>query len=120
MVLIPIHHPGHWALIVIQIGNKEIGYYDSLNNDGTKSLHKIWEFLDTESMSRLKCGLEDSKWTYTSHQGIPLQQNGYDCGVFTCQYAECLSRGSSFNFNQQYMSGFREQMVAEIKKGALY
>uniref|UniRef100_A0A915EK34 Ubiquitin-like protease family profile domain-containing protein n=1 Tax=Ditylenchus dipsaci TaxID=166011 RepID=A0A915EK34_9BILA len=80
--------------------NEEIGYYDSLNNDGTKSLHKIWEFLDTESMSRIKCGLEDSKWTYTSHQGIPLQQNGYDCGVFTCQYAECLSRGSSFNFNQ--------------------
>uniref|UniRef100_A0A915EL79 FLYWCH-type domain-containing protein n=1 Tax=Ditylenchus dipsaci TaxID=166011 RepID=A0A915EL79_9BILA len=33
----------------------------------------LYEFLDTESMSRLKCGLEDSKWTYTRD---PLQQNG--------------------------------------------
>uniref|UniRef100_A0A915EM15 Ubiquitin-like protease family profile domain-containing protein n=1 Tax=Ditylenchus dipsaci TaxID=166011 RepID=A0A915EM15_9BILA len=76
MAQLNLVHTRHWALIVIQIGNEEIGYYDSLNNDGTKSLHKIWEFLDTESMSRIKCGLEDSKWTYTSHQGIPLQQNG--------------------------------------------
>jgi len=29
MVLIPIHLGCHWATVVVDIANKEIGYYDS-------------------------------------------------------------------------------------------
>ena len=35
-------------------------------------------------------------------QGIPQQMNGSDCGVFTCKYAEYISRGAEITFTQVY------------------
>src|ERR1700760_934573 len=36
----------------------------------------------------------------TSPQNTPQQENGYDCGVFTCQFLQALSRGEDFGFSQ--------------------
>merc|ERR1712043_132378 len=47
-------------------------------------------------------------------KGIPRQLNGSDCGVFTCQYAEFLSREASFEFSQGDMPRLRRRMAAEI------
>ena len=48
-------------------------------------------------------------------QDTPQQQNGYDCGVFTCQFLEALSRGEEeFGFTQDNMSYLRRKMVWEI------
>ena len=33
-------------------------------------------------------------------QDIPQQMNGSDCGVFSCKYAEYLSRDAPFTFSQ--------------------
>lgn len=45
----------------------------------------------------------------------PLQENGYDCGVFTCQFMESLSRGEdAFNFTQKDMPYLRRRMAWEI------
>lgn len=35
-----------------------------------------------------------------SLQDIPQQMNGSDCGVFTCKYAEYISRDAPFSFTQ--------------------
>lgn len=37
-------------------------------------------------------------------QDIPQQMNGSDCGVFSCKYAEYLSRNASFTFSQVCVS----------------
>jgi len=48
-------------------------------------------------------------------QDAPQQENGYDCGVFTCQFMESLSRGEEFfNFTQRDMDYFRKRMIWEI------
>ena len=39
---------------------------------------------------------------------IPQQENGSDCGVFTCRFGESISRRSPFNFNQVCDSLFSE------------
>lgn len=45
----------------------------------------------------------------------PQQENGYDCGVFTCQFLEALSRGEEmFRFTQQDMAYLRRRMIWEI------
>ena len=48
-------------------------------------------------------------------QNTPQQENGYDCGVFTCQFLEALSRGEEdFAFTQANMPYLRRKMVWEI------
>lgn len=48
-------------------------------------------------------------------QSTPQQENGFDCGVFTCQFLEALSRGEEdFPFTQANMPYLRRKMVWEI------
>jgi sentrin-specific protease 1 len=55
-------------------------------------------------------------WTTYTDPKIPRQENGYDCGVFTSQFIECLSRkGGYFDFAQKNMPYLRQKMVHEIK-----
>lgn len=53
-------------------------------------------------------------------QDYPTQENGYDCGVFTCQSLEYISRGAEFNFSQGNMSYLRQRMMLEIGRAKLY
>lgn len=53
-------------------------------------------------------------------QETPQQENGYDCGVFTCQFLETLSRGEeAFNFTQRDMAYLRRRMIWEIGNARL-
>lgn len=53
-------------------------------------------------------------------QDVPQQENGYDCGVFTCQFLENLSRGTDrFNFSQKNMPYLRQRMIWEIGRARL-
>jgi len=47
-------------------------------------------------------------------QNSPTQENGYDCGVFTCINAEFVSRNEPQTFTQSQMPYFRQRMVWEI------
>lgn len=47
-------------------------------------------------------------------QTIPQQNNGYDCGVFACMFAEAASRRGQFVFTQKDMPSLRKRMVYEI------
>ena len=53
--------------------------------------------------------------------GHPQQNNASDCGVFTCCYAETLSRGGAdFLFRQAHMPYMRERIGVEIVAQALF
>lgn len=53
-------------------------------------------------------------------QDIPQQENGYDCGVFTCQFLESLSRGEEFfAFEQRHMPYLRKRMILDIANAKL-
>ena len=61
------------------------------------------------------------KWTFgpTDEQLGPLQKNGFDCGVFLCQYAEHLSRRAPLDFTQAGMRNYRKRMIYELLTGEL-
>jgi sentrin-specific protease 1 len=50
----------------------------------------------------------------------PEQENNYDCGVFTCQTLEFISRGEEdFPFTQKDMPYLRQRMIWEISRSQL-
>jgi len=50
---------------------------------------------------------------------IPQQMNGSDCGMFTCKFAEYISRRARFTFSQKDMPYFRQRMIYEIVQNDL-
>jgi sentrin-specific protease 1 len=57
-----------------------------------------------------------SDWENYYNPKTPQQANGYDCGVFTSQFIECLSRRDGhFDFDQKNMPYLRRKMIHEIK-----
>ena len=45
---------------------------------------------------------------------LPLQTNAFDCGVFVCKYAECVTRRAPIDFTQANVPSLRQSMRREI------
>lgn len=61
-----------------------------------------------------KQDLQTDQWKKIRRTDIPTQQNGSDCGMFACKFAEYASRRAEIDFDQQRMPYFRKRMVWEI------
>nr|XP_042117534.1 sentrin-specific protease 2-like [Peromyscus maniculatus bairdii] len=116
IILVPIHQKVHWSLIVIDLRKQSIIYLDSMGQTGQSICETIFEYLQNESKTRRNVELDPLEWkrySMTSKE-IPQQLNGSDCGIFTCQYADYISRDQPLTFSQQHMPIFRKRMVWEI------
>ncbi|XP_052598807.1 sentrin-specific protease 2-like [Peromyscus californicus insignis] len=116
IILVPIHQKVHWSLIVIDLRKQSIIYLDSMGQTGQSICETIFEYLQIESKTRRNIELDPLEWkrySMTSKE-IPQQLNGSDCGIFTCKYADYISRDQPLTFSQQHMSIFRKRMVWEI------
>ena len=79
-------------------------------------LQKLREYVEAEHMDKKKKPIDLSEWADYSNPRTPQQSNGYDCGVFTSQFIECLSRRDGhFDFEQKNMPYLRKKMIHEIK-----
>ncbi|XP_062988402.1 sentrin-specific protease 2 isoform X2 [Elgaria multicarinata webbii] len=116
MILVPIHIRVHWALVVIDMRRETIKYYDSMGQNGHRICIRLLQYLQEESKSKRNLDINVSSWTLYSvkpHE-IPQQLNGSDCGMFTCKYAEFISRDKPIEFTQRHMPYYRKRMVWEI------
>lgn len=117
LVLIPIHDRGiHWCLAAADLRDKTLTYYDSMGGGNDHCLDVLLKYLDAESQDKLKKSLEGlDKWKkINTRNSVPQQENGCDCGVFLCTFAEFLSRGAEFTFSQADMPQIRQRMMYEI------
>lgn len=71
-------------------------------------------YLAQEMRERKGTLLNKEEWELENVDDVPQQQNGSDCGVFTCKFAEYLSRDADLTFVQENMNYYRERMVYEI------
>jgi len=113
-VVVPVHLGNHWCLAVINIEEKRFEYYDSLGAGNENCLERLKRYVQDEHKEKKKSKIDISDWQDYTPNDIPHQQNGYDCGVFMCKYAQCISRGVDFDFSQADMAFFRKKMVLEI------
>jgi sentrin-specific protease 1 len=95
-IFVPINQgKDHWSCVVCFMDSKEIVYYDSIQarrKHGTKYTDAMYNYLVGENSRRDKCSeLEKSEWSLITAQDIPVQPNGYDCGIFVCFFSDILS-----------------------------
>ena len=81
----------------------------------TAAINKMCNALQQADESFDKC-----HWKFypNNHNDIPVQGNGYDCGVFVSLYARCLvSKGSMIK--QFDIPDFRKNMILELHEKKL-
>ncbi|XP_023407324.1 sentrin-specific protease 2 isoform X4 [Loxodonta africana] len=116
LILVPIHRKVHWSLVVIDLRKKCLKYLDSMGQKGHRICEILLQYLQDESKTKRNIDLNLLEWTHYSmkpHE-IPQQLNGSDCGMFTCKYADYISRDKPITFTQHQMPLFRKKMVWEI------
>uniref|UniRef100_A0A8C3TFX5 SUMO specific peptidase 2 n=1 Tax=Chelydra serpentina TaxID=8475 RepID=A0A8C3TFX5_CHESE len=107
----------HWLNDeVIDVRRKTIKYFDSMGQRGHSICEILLQYLQEESKTKRNLDIDPSEWTLYSMKSheIPQQLNGSDCGMFTCKYADYISRDKPVTFTQHHMPHFRKKMVWEI------
>ena len=137
LILFPIHNALHWSLVIVNCKNRTLSYLDSMNGGyvnakGDQHMKRILTLLEQDHSFKKKKSLSagwrinpPGIWDFApagvTDFRIPQQENGYDCGVFTCLFAEYASRKvDNFDFNQIDIPFFRIRIMAEILNGVLY
>jgi sentrin-specific protease 1 len=85
-----------------------------LGGDNPKFLSALANYLVLEHQDKKSSPYDLNGWKLESAKGIPRQTNTSDCGVFTCRFAEYVTRRDPINFTQDHMEYFRKRMVYEI------
>lgn len=76
----------HWTLAVVYMQRKRIVYYDSMSGSGKTYLQGLLRWVVDEAMAKKNITVDPTEWTTERANGIPQQQNGFDCGVRNLQY----------------------------------
>jgi len=99
--------------------SKRIQFYDSMGGDGMFWLQGIFQYLQDEHMDKKKVQLPNKDmWKLIPCQAdCPQQENGFDCGVFTCAFADFLSSEKELTFGQSHVTELRQRIALSIIKG---
>lgn len=119
-VFFPINQGGmHWLCAVAFVTEKRIQVYDSMGSGGQHYLDSIFQYLQDEHLDKKKCPLPDiDQWQLVPcKRDTPQQRNGFDCGVFTCMFADFLSKDCPLIFSQEHITQCRERIALSIMSG---
>ncbi|KAH9043757.1 cysteine proteinase [Lactarius pseudohatsudake] len=122
VALIPINHGNsHWTAAAINFRRRRIESFDSMGVKRQDVFDLLREYVELEHLNKKSKPFDWTGWVDYCPRDTPQQENGYDCGVFTCQFLEALSRGvdSPFNFTQRNMAYLRRRMILEIARTEL-
>ena len=101
----------HWLCVVIFVRQQTIVAFDSMGVDREKLVLLFFRFLCNEHKFRKGKPLE-GEWTlHSSVVSTPEQTNGYDCGVYTCMFADCLSLGCKLDFTPSHVTNYRKKLA---------
>ncbi|XP_012697180.2 sentrin-specific protease 1 [Clupea harengus] len=116
ILLVPVHLGVHWCLSVVDFRKRVVLYFDSMGGNDDEACRILLKYLKQESEDKRGRHLDTSDWTLHSKKTneIPQQMNGSDCGMFTCKYAEYITKDRPITFTQKHMPYFRRRMVWEI------
>ncbi|KAM4570797.1 sentrin-specific protease 1-like [Fundulus diaphanus] len=116
ILLVPVHLGMHWCLSVVDFRKKSVTYFDSMGGSNDEACRILFDYLQQESRDKKGKELDTSGWSQRSKKPgeIPQQMNGSDCGMFTCKYADYITKDKPITFTQNHMPYFRRRMVWEI------
>ena len=141
VIIFPINiKNAHWTCAAINLRCKRFEYFDSMSNPNQSVLANLRDYIVNEALAKKKITLDVSDWPDCFYEDIPQQNNSFDCGIFVCQFMDCLSRDWSttqkttrppnqsaitdlppskeretlFDFGQENMEYIRSKMIYEI------
>uniref|UniRef100_A0A3Q3F1X1 SUMO specific peptidase 1 n=1 Tax=Labrus bergylta TaxID=56723 RepID=A0A3Q3F1X1_9LABR len=116
ILLVPVHLGVHWCLSVVDFRKEAILYFDSMGGNNDEACRILLDYLQQESKDKKGKEMDTSGWTLHSKKRheIPQQMNGSDCGMFTCKYADYITKDKPITFTQKHMPYFRRRIVWEI------
>jgi len=93
-ILLPFIKASHWSCFTVDMKNKKIFHDDSLGIH-TRHAREKAKHITENLLPVLFPGRTFADYTLVpSSANTPQQANGYDCGVFTCRFAETSARGA--------------------------
>ncbi|XP_044976016.1 ubiquitin-like-specific protease ESD4 isoform X2 [Hordeum vulgare subsp. vulgare] len=113
-IFVPIHKEVHWCLAVINIRDKKFQYLDSLGSMDMNALKILARYLVDEVKDKIGKHIDVLSWKHEGVQNLPLQENGWDCGMFMLKYIDFYSRDMGLTFGQKHMPYFRRRTAKEI------
>lgn len=115
LILIPINIMStHWALAAVDNEYKTITYYDSLSSNGNLSALLLIKGYMIEEGKKNNSPIDYEEFELLPNFETPQQQNGSDCGVFTCICAKYIATNKLLTYSQNDMKIFRRRMSYEI------
>ena len=120
-IIIPVFGVSHWTLVVIDVRRLTMSCFNSLPSCGNPEtcLRHIKGYLHDEYLNKRQRPLFAILKTMIP-TNIPVQDNGFDCGVFVCQYAKHICAREAFNFSQQDVPAIRRTMTWELITNHLF
>ncbi|XP_066306272.1 ubiquitin-like-specific protease ESD4 [Miscanthus floridulus] len=113
-IFVPIHKEVHWCLAVINIRDKKFQYLDSLGGMDMKVLRNLATYIVDEVKDKSGQQMDALSWKQEGVKNLPLQENGWDCGMFMLKYIDFYSRDMDLIFGQKQMHYFRRRTAKEI------
>jgi sentrin-specific protease 1 len=112
-VIIPVHQGIHWTLVVMDLVDKKVYYYDSLQGNDPLLTEQLVRWIVKEYANKRKVIMDEADWTTEVPENIPRQMNGCDCGVFMCKYADYIAMGCPLLFRQCDIEYFRRRITSD-------
>lgn len=112
-IFIPVHRDVHWCLAIIDMKEETFHYLDSLGGKDSAVLRILARYIMDELKDKNNIEIDTSSWREVSVH-IPLQHNGWDCGMFMLKFIDFDSRGLRLSFSQEHMEYFRRRTAKEI------
>lgn len=93
IILFPINlGNSHWVCAAINMRKRRFEYYDSMGAYNSNAFKLMRMYVAEEAKDKKKKEIDLRGWKDWFSDDSPQQENGYDCGVFSAQTLEQISR----------------------------
>ncbi|XP_050547730.1 uncharacterized protein LOC126909358 isoform X2 [Daktulosphaira vitifoliae] len=117
LLLVPMHvNDNHWTMTVVDVPEKTITFFDSLNSYNGPYPSLFRQFLIEWEIENYGYS---SQWTLRYGKAVQ-QRNGYDCGPLSLELAEKMSRDDGTPINPLAMPYVRLRHKYELEAGTLF
>ncbi|KAF4628018.1 hypothetical protein G7Y89_g10128 [Cudoniella acicularis] len=107
-VFVPICRGNHWTIGTVRPVAKTIEYFDSMGGGSQDFVREMRGWLKFQ----LGNSYIEEEWT-VPRTGCARQNNGYDCGVFVCTNAFCVTMGlDTWCYKERDMTQQRRNIAA--------
>jgi len=109
----------HWAVGAVDLKERGFRYFDSMTSKPHPNFVPFLQrYLNDEHKSKKGAALVGfDEWGLLEPiSPVPQQSNGYDCGVFTCFFADYFSAGRGMEFDQEDMPNLRLRLAARVMR----